>query len=191
MGQDEEPFSAVRRADVRSLDEDRLNPVASAFKVGLDSSEVSMPNESAHVFDEDPGGVALSDDPEGVGPEMARVIFPRALSGDAPRLAGDAARYAIHDATPRSAVEGSYVRPHRRRIKASLFHPLRQDEDRRCFVFHATNRASLSNSESESEVQTTGSGAEGKHVEGTYSHTQRLALPFHAAASRQTAKWLT
>jgi hypothetical protein len=170
VGHDEEALPAVGRADVRCLDERRLNPVASAFKVGPDSSEVSIPNESAHVFDEDPGRLALSDDAEGVGPEVSGVFDSGSLAGDTPRLTRDAASDAIHRSTPRSAVEGSEISPKRRRVKASVFHPLSQDEGSRCFVFHPTDDASSWLRHSDAEVESAGSGAEAKHVEGTRTH---------------------
>jgi hypothetical protein len=161
----------VRRADVRCLDEDRLNPVASAFKVGPDSSEVSIPNESAHVFDEDPGRLALSDDPERIGPEVPGIVCSASLASDAPRLTRDAASDAIHDSTPRLAVEGSEIRPNRCRVKASVFHPRSQLEASRGFVFHPTDGASRFARQMDAEIESSGSRAETKHVEGTLTHT--------------------
>jgi len=167
VGQDEDSLAPVGRADVRCLADERLNPVASAFKVWLDKSEVSIPNESAHIFDEDPSRLALANDSEGVGPEVAGVVLSGLLAGDAPRLAGDAAHEEIHRSTPRPAVEGSEISPNRRRVKRSVFHPRNQLEDGRCFVFHETDGSSRRLRHSEADVESAGAGADAKHSEGT------------------------
>jgi hypothetical protein len=67
-------------------------------------SDVKMVGD---VFEEHELGVGLSDDAGDVRPEVSGVVSAAHLAGDAERLARVAANDAIHDATPRSAVEGS------------------------------------------------------------------------------------
>jgi len=112
-GEDEKPLAGVRGANVRRLEDDFLDPVASAFKVGADNIVVSDPKVLAHVLEEAPSradGSNVSDDPR---PEVAGVVDPEALSGGAERLARVAANDAIHEAAPRSSVKGFEVSPDR------------------------------------------------------------------------------
>jgi hypothetical protein len=61
------------------------------------------------VLDEDEPGSGLDDDAPGVGPEIALVVGTETSAGEAVRLTRDAANEAIHEATPRSTVEGSDI----------------------------------------------------------------------------------
>jgi hypothetical protein len=61
------------------------------------------------VFDEDEAGPALGDDAAGVAPEVALVVFPVSVAGEAVRLTRDAAKEEIHDATPGPASEGGNI----------------------------------------------------------------------------------
>ena len=49
-------------------------------------------------------------------------MLPELAAGEAMRLARDAANEAIHEATPRSAIEGSHIAPNRRWSEVSRFH---------------------------------------------------------------------
>jgi len=68
VGQDEESTSTVGRPDFRRREEARRTFVASFDKVGPDKSLVAIPNDSAHVFDEDDSRPDLSNDSDRVGP---------------------------------------------------------------------------------------------------------------------------
>jgi hypothetical protein len=59
------------------------------------------------VLEENESWLYLADDAGDVGPEVPRVVRAESLAGHGEGLAGVAANEAIHDATPRSAVEGS------------------------------------------------------------------------------------
>ena len=121
---------------------------------------------SRHVLDEDPLRLALSNNAGCIGPKVALVVGPEPLASDGVGLAGDAAHEAIHRSTPRSASEGSQIRPNRRWIKPSLFHPRNQLDDCRCFVFHVTDSSSRWLRQPDAEIESCGSGADAEHPEG-------------------------
>ena len=121
---------------------------------------------SRHVLEEDPLGFALPNNAGCIGPKVAVVVGPEALASDGVGLAGDAAHEAIHRSTPRMASEGSEIRPNRRRIKPSLFHPRDQLDDSRRFVFHVADCSSRWLRQSEAEIESAGSGADAEHLEG-------------------------
>lgn len=68
----------------------------------------------------------------------------------------------IHEAAPRSAVEGGNVVPDRRAIQGRVFHPCH--ERGRCvgFPLDVTHSSISWGGDMESEVKTSGSGAEGQ-----------------------------
>ena len=72
------------------------------------------------------------------------IFLSTTLAGVTERLARVAASDAIHDSTPRAAVEGSQIRPHRRLIKGLLFHARCQDFDGVGFPLNVTDAASRS-----------------------------------------------
>lgn len=80
-------------------------------------------NKTGYVFQEDDAGSHLANDTGDVVPDPALVVGLLPTSGDAPGLAGKSRSDEIHDATPRSAVEGDNVIPDRRRIQGLFFHP--------------------------------------------------------------------
>ena len=121
---------------------------------------------SRHVLDEDPLRLALPNNAGCIGPKVALIIGPEPLAGDGVGLAGDAAHKAIHRSMPRSASEGSQIRPNRRRIKPSLFHPRNQLEDCRRFVFHVADRSSRWLRDSEADIESAASSADAEHSEG-------------------------
>jgi hypothetical protein len=125
------------------------------------------------VLDEDEGRLALTDDASDVRPEMARVVCPSHLAGDAEGLARVARREEIHDSTPRAAVEGSQIRPDRRLIQVSRRHARTQDFAGIGFDLHSADEASAWNRQSDSEVESGSSGGETEHIEGRLIHTRR------------------
>lgn len=75
---------------------------------------------------------------------MSRIVLALLEARNGERLTRVAADDEIHAATPRSRVEGSDVRPDRRRRKGSVRHARRQDASDRCFDLNMTDRASAS-----------------------------------------------
>lgn len=124
------------------------------------------------VFKETLPRLDFTDNTGDVRPEMSWIILGSAPSGDTERLARVAASDAIHDSTPRAAVEGFKIRPNRRRIHSFVFHARCQDFAGVCFDVNIADRSSISNRQSETEFLPGNSGAEGENVEcwGTCIH---------------------
>ena len=74
---------------------------------------------SRNVFEEDPLGLNLTDDPGNVRPEVARVVFALSLSRCGKRLAWVSGKDGVADPAPGTAVEGSHVVPDWGRSKVS------------------------------------------------------------------------
>jgi hypothetical protein len=132
----------------------------------LNDVEISESKVSCDVLEETSGRLYLVNNAFDGRPEMPRVIDAKALPSGAERLARVAANDEIHDSTPRAAVEGSAIRPNRRRVQCTFFHARSQLLDRVCFVFNAADRASISERQMDAEIESSGSGAEGQQVEG-------------------------
>ena len=116
---------------------------------------------SADVFEETNGGFNFAHDAGDVRPEMARVFIAELSSGDRKRLARIAAMDDIHEAAPRSAIEGGNVVPDRRAIQGRVFHPRHERRCRVGFPLDVTHSSISWDGDMESEVKTSGSGAEG------------------------------
>jgi len=147
---EEEPLSEMRRSDFGRAEQTplRIEPLLgqSCEDVGKSSS-----NKPRHVLQEDESRSYLANDPGDVGPEPPFVLGAEPLAGRAERLAREARRDAIHDSTPRAAVEGFEIRPQRRCIQASRFHLARQDFAAEGFPLHHADCSSSWNGKSESE----------------------------------------
>jgi hypothetical protein len=113
---------------------------------------------------------ALADDAGDVGPEVAGVVGPAPLAGHGEGLAGVAANEAIHDATPRLAVEGAEIAPQRARIQAALFHARDKEAGDVGFSLNPTDDASSWMRQSDGEIKPAVAGAEGEDTPGTYNH---------------------
>jgi hypothetical protein len=107
----------------------------------------------------------LADDPPCIRPEIAFILLAALPAGEGMRLARDAANEAIHEATPRSAVEGSGIAPHRSLREVSRFHRCHQLRDGETFPLHQADRASAWNCQLDSEIEATASGADADEVE--------------------------
>lgn len=126
MGEDEEPFPAMGRADFRRRKQSCRKAVAHVDQISgdLGKSEAEMMGD---VFEEDERRPALTDDARNVGPEMPRIGRPLPPARDGEGLARIARKDDVHCATPRAAVEGCDVVPDRRRIQGRVFHPRHED----------------------------------------------------------------
>lgn len=113
VGHNEETAAPVRRAAFERAEHARLDPVAQAAKLAGDAGK-SQADVPLDVFKEHPAGPAFADDPRDRGPQMAGVVLAAPLAGRRERLAGISRRQDIHNATPRSAVEGFNIVPDRR-----------------------------------------------------------------------------
>jgi hypothetical protein len=117
---------------------------------------------SADVLEETKAGLDFPDDAGDVWPEVAGVFVAELSSGNGKRLAGIPAMEDIHQAAPRSAVEGGNVVPDRRLIQPRVFHPRHERGRSVGFPLDVTHSSISGDGEMEAEVETSGSGAEGK-----------------------------
>ncbi len=119
-----------------------------------------------NIFEEATGGLDLINDSANIRPEVAWIGGPKTLAGNRERLAGIAACDAIHDSTPRLAVEGSDIRVNRCWIHEAVFHRLYQLADEECFPLHQADCASAWNCQLDTEAEASVSGAEFEESEG-------------------------
>jgi hypothetical protein len=118
-----------------------------------------MPSD---IFKETEGWLYFSDDAGNVRPEVPWVFVAELSSGNGERLARIAAMDDIHQAAPRSAVEGGNVVPDRRAIQSLVFHPRHERGRSVGFPLDVTHSSISGDGEMEAEVEPSGSGAEGK-----------------------------
>ena len=76
-----------------------------------------------HLLNKDNCGIALSNDAEEVGDEVAGVGGTASLAGDGKSLTRRAAEHEIHRATKSSRVEGSEITEDGSAVKESIRHP--------------------------------------------------------------------
>lgn len=164
-GQDEQALAEVRKADFLRREESCLKRVTKPLKVSPDHAE-AFREVSPDVFEEQELGSSLDDVSTERGPDPARVGCAEALSRPGLALAGVAANDEIHMAAPRAAVEGSDIRPHRRRSQAARFHCRDQVRDGEGFPLDHADASSAWNCQLDAEVEAASSGAEREDVEG-------------------------
>lgn len=135
---------------------------------------------SFNILEEDGERPDFVDDAADVGPEVALVVLSEPAAGGAEGLAGITGSEDMNAATPRAAVEGSNIRPHRSRIHEPRFHRSNQVEAGEGFDLHMTDDASAGNGQSKAEVKPAASRAEGDDADvvafGTWSHIHATLL---------------
>lgn len=131
-----------------------------------------MSNKLRDVFQQHPSGSHVSDDPADVWPEPAIIVNSCVLPGSGEGLAGETGNDDIHSSTPRCAVEGADVIPHRSLIQPRFFHP-RHEDGRRVSIPLNTTNGSYPCHASEGELGASVPVAEGEGMPGTYSHVMR------------------
>lgn len=114
------------------------------------------------VFEKQPlDGLQLANESDNLEKQSASLSLDSGLSPcNAEVLAGEPANESSHAATEESAWEGGNVRPDRRVLQPSVFHASRQDCGRRSFPLHETDTASLWQSASDGEVESSVAGEE-------------------------------
>jgi hypothetical protein len=182
--QEEEPAAAVGRAHIRSSKGDDGSGVAMLGELGEDGGKSA--SCSTDVLPEEERGFAFVGDSDLLEEEPASLaVEPGLLAGDAEVLARRSASDAIHEATPRAAVEGAEVVPNRGLAQGLLRHP--GHEAGRCVGFPLDVHHSAGDSAGgslESEVEASSAGADAEHVEGTWSHIHFAAFLARTLASR-------
>lgn len=168
--EDKKAFPPVRSPNVLRREQSCLNIVPKPFEV-QDNLVKAKPDVSRDVFKKADRRLDLPDNSTNLGPQVARIIPSTLSTGDTERLARVSRSDDIHDATPRLAVEGSQIRPQRRRIQKSLLHAARQDLGGERFPFNATDDASKFKDESKPKFASTASGAEWHDADEVTIHT--------------------
>jgi hypothetical protein len=177
VGQEEEPLPPMRGADLGRAEQSPLRIEPELGQRPTNEVEASN-NEGSDVLHEDVLGSNLANDPRHLEPESRPLAFEESgpLAGVGDVLAREAANDAIHDATPRSAVEGSDVSEDRRLIQGAVLHARRKDRGCIGFPLHSTDEASVGDGQLESEVESSDPAEQAKDVEGTRSHIQFNSL---------------
>jgi hypothetical protein len=163
--QEEASLAFVACAHVRRSDESRRNSVANAAEVSdrpLEAIPSWVRNESCNVLAEEQSRTKRRDDSPNVGPQVTLITGAEALPGRAVRRARPARNDRVHDATPRRAVEGFDISPDRRVIQETVLHRLDQMAGSEGFPLHVTDRASICDRESESNIEAAPARAEGE-----------------------------
>lgn len=139
--------SATGRAEHAPL---RIEPACG--QVSEYVSKAGM-KDAWHVLQEHVAGSYVANDSDDIGPNPAVVSLSLTLSGKAERLAGETCSEAIHDATPRSAVEGSEIIPDRRVIQLTAFHTCDQDRGVIGFPFRVADDGGAGHGKLDSEFE--------------------------------------
>jgi hypothetical protein len=165
VGQDEDPQAFVRRADLCRREQARRRRVAQSPKLSQDGLEPEgdVPGD---VFEEDPFGLAFTDDTGDVGPEVPLVVGSLALSCHAERLTGVSGEYGVDCASEGPAVKGGDIIPDRGWREVSG--PLGGNEGL-AWVFFPLDKASRVEAgfgQHEAHIEATGPCAEGETVSG-------------------------
>jgi hypothetical protein len=159
VGEDEEPFAPMGRADFRRREEARRKAVAHADQSSGDFGEAEA-EMMGDVLEEHEGRLDLADDAGDMGPKVAQVVRAPTLARDGERLARIARSDDVHRAAPRSAVEGGNVVPDRRAIQGRVFHPRHEDGRGVGVPLDMTHSAISGEREVQPEVESAGARAE-------------------------------
>jgi hypothetical protein len=166
VGHDEESLSEMRGSDFRRREYSRFNSVTHSPKVFAYIAESDV-EVVWHILEEAKSWTHLSDNPGDVWPEMPRIVGSAAFSCNRERLARVPPRDAIHDSTPRAAIEGLDIVPTRSLIQGLVFHPRHESGRRVSFPFDIAHGSGSGLGKFDSEFKSPDSGAEGQNVEGT------------------------
>ena len=110
------------------------------------------------VFEKAPLRLDFTGDAGNMWPQVAGVLIGSLASSDAEWLAGVAGSDTIHFATPACAVEGSNIRPDRRRIQPSCFHVRDKEAGDIGFPLDITNGMGVRHSEPQAKLKPARSG---------------------------------
>lgn len=171
MRQQEDSLPAVGRTHVGRSNTSPLDIEPQRGKVSENSSHCPVIQQTWDVLSAYVPGSNLPNDARHVGPQPgALAVDADSLAGHGEVLAREAANDDIHEATPWSAVEGSDVRPDRRRIQAFVFHARRKDAGRIQLPLDVAKGtgsvAQVLESVVDSEVEAADTGEQRQHVEG-------------------------
>jgi hypothetical protein len=162
VSEDEESFPPMTCSHGCGFKQERSwHSVAEPVQVSGDFGQ-TLYDMTGHVLEEAEPRSALVKDAGNVGPQVPGVGGSEPFPCNGERLAGIAAKDAIHDAAPRSAVKGLQIRPTRCVIQPPFFHAACQDFAAVTFPFDIADRASAWNRQSEAEIKPSDAGTEGE-----------------------------
>jgi hypothetical protein len=144
-------------ADFRRCKQCCRSFVAHAVQVAGDFIEAES-QMAGDVLKENKSRFTLSDDPCDMGPEVTRIFNSGATTSDGKRLARVSRRDDIHDSTPRMAVEGCEIVPHRRSIQGLVFHPRHESGRAEGFPLNVTNSTVSIEGDVEAKVESANPG---------------------------------
>ena len=174
VGEDEEPFPFMWRADFRRREEACRKLVAHADQSSGDFGEAEA-EMMGDILEEHERRFDLADDAGDMRPEVARVVRTPALARDGERLARIARSDDVHRAAPWAAVEGGNVVPDRCRIQGRVFHPRHEDGRGVGVPLDVTHSAISGACEVHPEVEPAGAGAEREAEEARVAGSGRHA----------------
>ena len=110
MGQDEDAEPLVRRADFCRREQARRRRVAHAPKLSQHGFKPKgdVPGD---IFEKNPFGGTFPDNPGDLGPEVAGIICPAALSGSTEGLAGISGEDDVEGAAEGPGIEAAQIVP--------------------------------------------------------------------------------
>nr|WP_247651339.1 hypothetical protein [Roseovarius autotrophicus] len=100
----------VRRANLCRAEQTRRRRVAQSPKLSQDGFKAEG-DVTGDVFEEDPFGETFADDTGDLGPEVARVVGPSALSGRAEGLAGISGKDEVECPPEGPSIEAAQIIP--------------------------------------------------------------------------------
>ncbi len=166
MGQDEDAEPLVRPADFCRAEQARRRCVTQSPKLSQDCLEAKG-DVTGDVFEKDPFGAALADDPGDLWPEVTGIVSTIALSGRAEGLAGISGEDRIEGASEGEGIEAAQVVPDGR--WGEIPGALGGDEDgtRPVLPFDEGAGVETGLGEHEAHIQASAARAEGQSVSGT------------------------
>nr|WP_303626392.1 hypothetical protein [Roseovarius sp. M141] len=156
----------VRRADFCRAEQARRRRVAHLPKLSQHGFKAEA-DMAGDVFEKDPCGTAFPDNTGDLGPEVAGIIGPAALSGGAEGLAGIPGEHGVKSTAERPGIEAAQIIPDWRRGKIPS--ALGGDEHgaRPLLPFDKGAGVISGLGEHEAQIQASAACAEGQPVPGT------------------------
>ena len=166
VGQDEDAQPLVRRTDFCRSEQARRRRVAQSPKLSQDGFEAEC-DVTGDVFEKDPLGAAFDDDAGDLGPEVAGIVGPAALSGGAEGLAGISGQHCVEGTVEGVGIEGSQIIPDRG--WGEITSALGGDENgsRVCLPLDEGAGVEAWFGEHDAQIQASAACAEGQSVPGT------------------------
>lgn len=157
--EDEESLALVRGADFLRCEETKRrcfvmadHPVAERLDILKDFPQAEG-DVSGDVLEEAQSGLDFVNERGDPGPQVSLVCGALAGAGHRKGLAGVSPNDAIHSATPRSAVEGFEIVPHRSPIQCLVFHPRHESGRSVGFALDVHHSAGSGDGEMDGEVE--------------------------------------